>query len=365
MLEGGRISPKQLILLVFINRIIIAITYLPVLMAPPANQDAWLSVVLMVPIELLLSGPVYLLAKRFPDQTIIQYSQTIVGKAGKLIGILYIWLFIHFTAITLSYFCEFFNTASMPETPFLFFAISLIIFAAYAAHSGIEVVGRISEIVAPIFMIAIMIFAILLVKEMDLKALTPVMEKGLFPSLHGGLYASTLTIEIVGIAMLLPYLNDQQKAKGVFIYSFLLISIFFLLITITVLSVYGAQLAKNHTFPFFSTVRQINVADFLERLDSINIAIWSIGMYVKIAFYYYLTAFGTAQLLNLKDYKPLVLPVGSIIVPLTVLISPNYLEVREFTSYRIFTWYSVFFLLVIPSILLLTAIIRKKGERQG
>lgn len=362
MIKGGRLSPKQLILLVFLSRIIVAITYLPVLTAPPANQDAWLSVVLMVPIELLLSGPVYLLAKRFPDQTIIQYSQTIAGKAGKLIGILYIWLFIHITAINLSFFCEFYTTY-MPETPFLFFAISLIIFTAYAAYSGIEVVGRISEIVSPIFMISIMVIVILLAKDMDLKALAPVMEKGLFPSLHGGLYVSTLTIEIVGIAMLLPYLNDQQKAKKVFIYSFLLISVFFLLITITILSFCGAQLAKSLTFPFFNTVRQINVADFLERLDSINLAIWTIVLYVKIAFYYYLTAFGTAQLLNLKDYKPLVLPVGSIIIPLTILISPNVIELREFSSYRIFTWYSLFFLLVIPLVLLLTAIIRKKGAR--
>lgn len=364
MLEDGRITYKQLILLIFISRLIIHITYMPVIIEPPKNQDIWLSELLSLPIMLLVSIPVYLLWNKFPNQTIIQYSQTIAGKAGKLIGVLYVWLFIHFAAITVCQFCEFLTTAIAPETPMLFFGISLILFCAYAVRKGIEVMGRLSEIIAPIIIVATITMLILLIKDMNLEVFTPVMEKGFFPVLRGGLTLSSRTVEILGLAMLLPYLNDRKKVKRVFILGFVLMIIFFLIITISVLTTFGAEHAKKHTFPYFDAVRLVSVGDFLERIEAIHMGIWLLGVFIKISFFYYLAVLGMGQLFNLKDHKPLVLPIATIIVPLGFLIGPSIVELREFTSYEIFTWYSLFFMLVIPSILLIIAVIRKKGERQ-
>ena len=86
MLENVSISPKQLILLIVIGRLVITITFLPILDSPPGNQDVWLALLLSIPVHLLFSVPIYLLWKRFPNQSFIEYSQTILGKAGKLIG---------------------------------------------------------------------------------------------------------------------------------------------------------------------------------------------------------------------------------------------------------------------------------------
>lgn len=364
MLENGRITYKQLIQLIFISGIIIFLTDLPVLTSPPANQDLWLSELLSFPILLLLSAPVYLLLKRFQNQTIIQYSQTIIGKAGKLIGVLYVWFFIHLTAIALVQFSIYFSTAVFPETPLVFLIICLVLFCAYAVRKGIEVIGRLSEIIAPIIIIGFITMTVLLIKDMNLEVFTPVMEKGFFPVLHGGFTISARTVEILGIAMLLPYLNDHKKVKRVFILGLSLIVIFFLIITISTLAVFGVEEAKNLTFPFCSVCKIISVGDFLERIESIFKGIWLLGVFIKISLYYYLAVLGMSQLFNLKDYKPLVLPAGTVIVPLSILIAPSIVEFREFTSYKIFSWYALFFILFIPSILLIIAVIRKKGERQ-
>lgn len=364
MLEDGRVTYKQLIFLVFISRIVITLTYLPALTAPPANQDVWLSELLSLPIQLLLAVPVYLLWQRFPNQSIIQYSQALLGITGKLIGLLYVWLFIHFTAITLCQFNMFITTAIMPETPPLFFAISLVLFCAYAVQKGIEVIGRLSEIVAPLIMIAVITIVVFLTKDMNLKALTPIMEEGFFPVLQGGSIIATRTVEVIGLAMVLLYLNDRKKAKTIFVFSFLLISVYFVIITIPILAVFGVDAAKNQTFPFFSTIKLVSVGDFLERIEAIHLGIWVLGIFIKISFYYYLAVLGIGQLLNFKEYKSLILPVGTIIIPLCILIAHSIVEMREFTSYKIFTWYSLFFMVFIPSILLLIAILRKKGVRQ-
>lgn len=363
MLEGGRISSRQLILLIFTSRIIIGITSLPVLVAPPANQDVWTSILFAFPIDLFLAGPVYLLSKRFPNQTFYEYSQTILGNTGRWVGILYVYFFLHCAATCLSQFSEFFTTSVMPETPYLYFVITLTLISAYAVRQGIEVLGRLSELIAPLIMLGIIGIALLLAKDMDLKMLTPVLEKGILPSLFGGLYVSTLMVEILGFAILLPFLNDPQKTKRVFIYSIFLITLFGWIIAFSVLTIFGAELAKNLTFPFYSAVRVVNVGDFLERLESVHVATWILGMFIKASLSYYLAVLGLAQLFRLKDYKPLILPMGTLIIPLAIIIGTNIIELRKFTSYKIFTWFSLFFIFIIPSALYLTAIIRKKGEK--
>lgn len=363
MLEEGRISYKQLILPIVISRIILTITYLPTLIEPPANQDAWLTELLFFPLVLLLALPIYWLWKRFPDQSLIQYSQTIAGKVGKLVGLLYIGYFLQSFAITLAQFGLFFTSTVMPETPVLFFYVTLVLISSYATGKGLEVIGRIAELFAPIVLIAITSVFVFIIKDMRLENLTPVLEKGPLPVLHGGLIFTTRTTEVLWLAMLLPYLNNRQKAKPVFILSFALISLFFVIITLPVLTVYGSEQRRSLEFPFYLVVRLINIADFIERVESIHMAIWVLGIFVRITFLYYLTVLGLGQLLNLRSYKPLVLPLGSIIIPLSILIAPSLVDLQEFTSYKISTAYGLIFLFVLPSLLFLTAIIRKKGVR--
>ena len=142
MLENVKITPKQLILLFVISRLVITITFFPALDSPPGNQDVWLSELLSIPVHLLLSFPLYLLWKRFPNQSLIQYSQAILGKAGKLIGFLYVFYFLHSLSVFLYQWSAFLTTAIMLETPVLFILVFLLPFCAYAVLKGIEDLRR-------------------------------------------------------------------------------------------------------------------------------------------------------------------------------------------------------------------------------
>lgn len=361
MLEEGRISYKQLILLILVSRSIITITYLPALNEPPANQDSWLASLLYYPIQLLIALPIYFLWKRFPDQTIIQYSQTLFGKLGKVFGVLILWYFLHSTALALSQYGFFLTTAVMPETPILFFALTLVLISAYATTKGLEVIGRLSELFTPLIMFAIITIFFLLFNNMNLKILTPVLEKGVLPILQGSWIYNGRSIEVLELAMLLPYLNTPKKVKSVFLISFALVSIFFVITTIPVLTVFGVTEAQSRAFPVFSVIRLVRVGDFLERIESVHMAIWTLGAFIKVTINYYLIVLGLSQLCNLKEYKPLILPIGTILIPLSLLVGPSIVELREFLSYKTLVPYSYFFILFLPCLLLLAAIVRKKG----
>lgn len=364
MLEDGKISRKQLILLVFIFREVVNLTYFPLLTAPPENQDLWISILLSLPFQLALIAPVYYLWTKFPNQTIIQYSQVIVGRAGKLIGFLYVCFFIHLTALLMVQFSYFFVIAVMPETPIAFFLISFMLVCAYAVRNGLEVITRLTEIFVPITIIAVIIILIFMFKTIDFKALLPIMENGFTPVFYGGLITASRSVEIMYFAMLLPFLNNFQKIKSTILFTYVLIDINALLIAIPIITIFGTVDAKIHLFPFFDAIKLVSIGDFWEHIEVIHMAVWLCGIVVQVSTLYYLAALGIGQLFNLKDYKPLVLPLGTIIVSLAILIAPNIVEQMEFLNYKILIWYSLFFILVIPIPLLLLSLIRRKGEKQ-
>ena len=50
-------------------------------------------------------------------------------------------------------------------------------------------------------------------------------------------------------------------------------------------------------------------------------AAWMLGGFVKVGVFYYAAVLGSAQLFGLKDYRPLVLPAGTIVVALSILLN--------------------------------------------
>lgn len=86
------------------------------------------------------------------------------------------------------------------------------------------------------------------------------------------------------------------------------------------MTTFGVEEGKTLTFPFFSVVKIIDIGEFLERIEAFHMAIWILGGIIKVAFYYYLAVLGISQLLNLQDYKPIVLPFSTVIVPLSIIV---------------------------------------------
>ena len=59
-------------------------------------------------------------------------------------------------------------------------------------------------------------------------------------------------------------------------------------------------------------------------------AIWIVGAFVKISVFYYVAALGTAQWLNLSDYRPVVWPLGILIVAFSFWSLPSTMELSRF-----------------------------------
>lgn len=366
MLEDGKIANRQALFLIILNRLVLAYTYVPAINSPPQNQDVWIATAVALPLTILFSTPTLLLALWFPKQSLIQYSRTLLGKSGMIVGVLYIWVFLHIGAITLRQFGEFMTTVPMPETPILVFILSITLIAVLAARNSLEVIGRLADIATPLAIGTILLVVGLVAKEADVQALTPVLEKGMVPVLYGAFTISTLTIDnMLIISMVTPYLNRPQGVTRVVIGAFIINTVMFVIIIIFIIMVFGVSQAQTRTFPTLGLMRLVQLGGVVERVEMLHMGIWVLGIMIKVALFCYLAALGLGQLFNLQTYRPIVLPVGALMIALSIWLFDSMVDLSTFTSYKIATYYSLFFNTVIPLILLaVTLVTGKRGDRR-
>ena len=90
-------------------------------------------------------------------------------------------------------------------------------------------------------------------------------------------------------------------------------------------------------------------------------AIWIVGAFVKISVFYYVAVLGTAQWLNLSDYRSIVWSIGILIVAFSfwsILAQWNH----TFLSYGVFPFYGLLVQTIIPLFLLVIAVVRKRKK---
>ena len=93
---------------------------------------------------------------------------------------------------------------------------------------------------------------------------------------------------------------------------------------------------------------------------------WVLGGFFKIGVFYYVAVLGSAQWFGLKDYRPLVLPVGIILLALSILLwDGSIVDMLHFIAKVWVPILLIVFEVVIPLLLLIVAMVRGKGGRKN
>lgn len=358
--EEGFISPLQGAILLWFSILPTAILFLPALLARRAQQDAWLSVVLAVALTLPLGLVVYCLAVRFPRNSLFQYSEIVLGKfGGKLLSLFYVLAFIQLNAIILREFSEFLVTAVMPETPLLVFTVTITAVAVYAARNGVEVIARSAEFVMPLMVAFFLIVLVLVTPQMSVRNLFPFLERGIRPVVSGAMLAWGFTGEIVVMTAIGAFVNPPREIRKSLLVGLTGVLLFLSSMVLSGVLVFGAAEAGRLSFMAFSMARLISIANFLERVEVLFMAIWVAGVFIKVTINLYIAALGLATVADLTEYRPLCAPLAALMVALSVLLFDNISEVFSFLE-KIFPAWSLLWEFAVPVGLMLVAAIRKK-----
>lgn len=164
--------------------------------------------------------------------------------------------------------------------------------------------------------------------------------------------------------MLLPYLNEQKKAKMACIGGMLLGGINITITTVVNIAVLGVDLVTRSTFPLLGTISKIELANFIERLDVFFVLYSMVGGFFKISLYYYAAVIGITDIFNLKNHRKITFPLGLIILIASVTIASNYAEHID-EGEKIVPYYLHWpFQIIIPIILLIIAFFRNMRQKK-
>lgn len=364
MLEQGKISIRQATLLMVLTILATAILFLPSIATVQAGQDAWISALIATANGIIISLLVVTLMRRFPEQTIIQYSEDILGKfLGKIVGLGYFWFFLHTNAIIIREFGDFLVAAFMPKTPLIVFNSMIVILAVLAIRSGLEPLGRLNEWIFILFSSILIFFTVFLIHEMQVENFLPVLERGIVPALKGAVTPTSWFGEIILLSMIFPFLTQPQRGYRVAIGAHLIVGAFLLIGVVQSVSIFGPELVSAFKFPIIQTVRLISLGEFLERIEVLIMVIWVAGVFVKVSVFHYATVMSAAQLFNLTDYRPLAIPLGILVVILSIHLFQGVVDLVEFLSVTFPVYALSTFEVGIPALLLVIALIRGKGAK--
>ncbi|OVE34235.1 spore gernimation protein KB [Priestia aryabhattai] len=365
-MEKAKISASQLFILMVLFELGSALL---VPLAIDANQDAWLAILLGMAFSFVLLLVYHKLYTYYPDLLPTEYMQKILGKVmGTLLAFIYILYFMYDASRVLRDFGEMLLTFAYPDTPLFIANALLMLVIIYTIRKGIEVIARSGELLF-IFMYVLAVAGFILIVSsglIEIKNLQPILEEGLFPVLKV-VFTQTLYFpftEVIIFTMILPYLDNPQKAKVTMLCATGLSGINLTITMLINISVLGVDLTARSQFPLLSTVQSIQVADFLERLDVFFMLALVIGGFIKISVLLYAAVIGTANLFKIKSPSRLSYPLGFVILFMASTIASNFQEhLREGLKVEMFILHMPI-LAVIPLLLLLVAFLKNRKKQR-
>ncbi|ASS93951.1 GerAB/ArcD/ProY family transporter [Peribacillus simplex] len=364
-MEKGKISSLQMAFMMYPTIVATAVLGVPSITAKYAKNDLWLSPILASLIGYATVYITYKLHQLYPKQTVIQFSEQIIGRIpGKILGFLFLFFYIPITGQILRSYGEFIVDSFLVETPISVIMASMVLLCAFIVRGGIEVLGRAAQLLVPVFILPILLLIVLLGPDLEFKNILPILGNGIMPPIKGSIVPGGWFSEFFLMIFLLPFLTDMKKGMKSGMMSVFAVMMTLIVVNLMVLFVLGSTTATK-IYPVMNVSRYISLADFFEHLESAIMAVWIVGAFVKISVFYYVAALGTAQWLNLSDYRPVVWPIGILIVEFSFWSYPSSMAVSRYDIIA-FPFHGILMQTIIPLLLLVIAVIgKRKRQRKG
>ncbi|MBP1994822.1 GerAB/ArcD/ProY family transporter [Paenibacillus eucommiae] len=368
MLGKEFISGRQLAILVCLFTIGSAILVIPSGQAAYAQQDAWIATILGTVAGIGIVWLYTLVGSLFPTLSLVQLSEKLLGKwLGKVISFLFIGIFFLGGPISNVYYIGSFMTSQiMPETPMEAFSILFVLTAVMGVRLGLETMARTAEILFPWVLLLFFLLVMFISPQIKMDNILPILESGLKSTVPAALtFLSAAALPSVLLLVINPsQMNQPKEARRAFLIGYLMGGMVLIIIVTLCILVLGHDLTTRNTYPSYALAKLINIGDFLQRLEVLMAFIWIITLYFRMSLYYYVTLVAIAQIFNLKDYRPLAIPLGLLMLALAPIEYPTSIF-DEYTTKVYWIPYALIAGLIYPLVLLGIARLRKHFQPES
>ncbi|OFW81502.1 MAG: hypothetical protein A2201_09745 [Alicyclobacillus sp. RIFOXYA1_FULL_53_8] len=282
------------------------VLFLPSAVAQFVVRDGWMSAVLLSLSIVVLTGVAVLYVRTFSSHSLVQSLVIALGPwIGRLLGIYYLlWLSVS-TCMFLRKFTFYVEDTILPQTPPAVLAALFIIPIAYATWHGIEIMGRLAEIITPLATLVTAGLSVLIMSHVDFSHITPILADGWTPVLRGAVIPWRFSTELMLCLMFLTSVKDPSKSLGRNLLLIgLLLTVFGVVAEVLIVGVLGQQVTHSE-YPILEAVRTIQLGAFLGRLDPLYAMGTVMILILKLTVYQYAWLLALKDLFQLPSYRPI------------------------------------------------------------
>ena len=331
-----------------------------------AKQNAWIAVLLSAFFALPI---VYLYSRilaRFPEKDLFDILEITFGRAvGKLFSLVFVWFAFHLGALVLRNFGDFISSVALPETPKIVPMIIYGFICIYGVRAGIETLSRCGEFFVIVVILLVIFSTLMTMPILEPDNLRPVLEEGIMPVLSAAFSAITFPFaESVVFLMVFSALKSSKSSLKVYALGIIIPGVLITMISARNMMILGPIMMESAYFPSYTALSRINIGNFLQRLEiAVTIAFLLTG-FIKISICLLGACKGASKILGFKDYRPLVVPIGLLMVNLGYLVYDNMMEMFEW-AFEVWPYYAVPFQFILPALILLVIEIKHAMKKRS
>ncbi|KAA0549923.1 GerAB/ArcD/ProY family transporter [Bacillus sp. BGMRC 2118] len=256
-------------------------------------------------------------------------------------------------------FVHYISSNLLPTTPLEITTIILVITLVYISAAGLEVIGRVTVIQFVVLSVIILTLPLTLINELKMSNLLPIFE--IKEAMKLG-KSSFILLPWMGEAFIVFYLfsnieHIEGLRKATYFGTALGILLYFVLLILNIL-VLGEKIVRLSTFPNITMIQQINITDFLDRLDLVIVIVWMPCLVAKLALTLFLIQKAVANVRSFESVN-LILPLGLLLGVLSIVLFKSTVVFFEFTFFS-WTLIGIFFEMTLLAIFLF---MRKKKQK--
>lgn len=292
-----------------------------------AKRDAWIAVLIGMVLGLLIMSFYLYLMSLLPGKNLFEiFEYCFSRKVAIVFTLLYSTYFFYIACRVVRDFGELISIAILPITPIEFTNFLLLIVIGYILYTGIEVLGRTSEIFTPYTFVFILLLFILLYggEKIDLNKIQPILVD-YKPVVHA-VIPSMLAFpfgELIAFTVVLTNTSNFKMSKrismiGVAVASLILMASVFLIMTSL-----GETTADRTTFPLLSAARLINIGELIERTDALIVFIMMLGILIKSSVFLYGCLKGIEYIFKIP-YRYFAMPFACLTAIFSIFISLDF-----------------------------------------
>ncbi|NUU75409.1 spore germination protein [Paenibacillus xylanilyticus] len=324
------------------------------------TPDVWISIMISGLVIMLIGFMMVLLCRRFPGKTVFQFVPEITGKwIALLFSMAIILFFLIISAFEVRVLAEATNLYLLERTPTWAIVMGFMWIGIYLISGGLNAIVRLFEIILPITIVIFVIAILLSSKVFEINNLRPVLGDGFMPVIKG-LKPSLLAFtgyEIMFVIM--AYMKSPEKGNKAIIWGTAIPTLIYLVTVVMVVGSLSINGMKTRTWPTLDLMRSFEIQGLIfERFESLLLVIWIMQIFSTFTITLYAASIGCAQLFKRKE----ILGVMFILVSFIYLVAflPN--DVNETFALGDFVGKASIYLFgILPTLLLLISLVRKKG----